>query len=109
MQESVLVLLVEVYAFSYPGAHGSHSGWVVVVPAVFVYLPGGHLVWAIRQASVLVLLTDVKALKNPFGHASHSGWKVTKPFTFVYFPGGHFVCTVHLAQPVATAKHIALI
>ena len=25
---------------------GAHSGWATAVPAFFVYLPGGHLVWA---------------------------------------------------------------
>ena len=50
MQESVAVLLVEVVVFTNPGAHGLHSGWVVVVPATAVYSPGEHLVCASHRS-----------------------------------------------------------
>ena len=45
VQESVLVLFSDVEALKNPGAHASHLGWVVELPAILVYLPGGHLVW----------------------------------------------------------------
>ena len=44
VQESVLVLVDDVYALKSPSGHTAHSGLVVIVPAAFVYLPGGHLV-----------------------------------------------------------------
>ena len=72
VQESVVVLLDDVKALNDPVAHSSHSGWAVVVPAVFVNLPGGHLVWAV-QTPVVVVLMGGKALKNPVEHVSHSG------------------------------------
>ena len=50
MQESVLVLLLDVEALKNPGPHTSHLGWAVAEPAVFVYLPGGHLVWAVHHS-----------------------------------------------------------
>lgn len=47
VQESV-ALLFDVKALKNPGAHVSHSGSEVVLPATLVYLPGGHLVWAVH-------------------------------------------------------------
>ena len=44
VQESRSVLLFDVRALKNPLTHVPHSGWVVTVPTVFVYLPGGHLV-----------------------------------------------------------------
>ena len=95
MHESVLVLLLDEDALKKPGTHASHLVWAPVVPAAFVYLPGGHLMWGVKQESVLLLLKDVKALKNPFGHNSHSGWVVAEPIVFVYLPGGHFGWAMH--------------
>ena len=95
MHESVLLLLLDVDALKNPDTHVSQSVWVVVVPTIFVYLPGGHLMWEVMQESVLLLLIDAKALKNPFGHTSHSGWVVTEPIAFVYLPGGHFGWAMH--------------
>ena len=43
MHESVLVLLLDVDALKNPDTHVSQSVWVVGVPTIFVYLPGGHL------------------------------------------------------------------
>ena len=48
VQESVWVLLVDVEALKNPNAHDSHLGWLVAEPATLVYLPGGHLVWAVH-------------------------------------------------------------
>ena len=45
-QESVLVLLLDVLALKNPNAQVSHIGWVVLEPAITVYLPGGHLLCA---------------------------------------------------------------
>ena len=50
VQESVFMLLSDVTSLKNPVAQTSHSGWVVVVPTVFVYLPGGHLVWAAHHS-----------------------------------------------------------
>ena len=46
VQESVLVLLLDVLALKNPNAQVSHIGWVVLEPAIMVYLPGGHLLCA---------------------------------------------------------------
>ena len=46
MQESVLVLLLDVLALKNPNTQVSHVGWVVLEPAIMVYLPGGHLLCA---------------------------------------------------------------
>ena len=70
---------------------------MVAEPGVVVYLPGGHLVWAMHK-SVLVLLLDVKALKNPVTHDTHSGCVVAEPAVFVYLPGGHLVWAVHHSE-----------
>ena len=69
------VLMLDVEALKNPVAHTAHVGWVVTEPAVLVYLPGGHLVWAVQESG-LVLLLDVETLKNPVGHTSHLGWAV---------------------------------
>ena len=45
-----------------------HLGWLVALPAVCVYFPGGHLVWVIQES---MLELDAEAEKNPFGHDSH--------------------------------------
>ena len=57
----------------------------MAVPTAMVYLPGGHLVWAVH-ASGLVLLGDAEALKNPGAHASHL-WALA--VDLMYFPRGH--------------------
>ena len=44
VQESVLVLLFDVNSLKNPATHASHCGCAVAEPAVFVYLPAGHLV-----------------------------------------------------------------
>ena len=109
MQESRSVLLFDVRALKNPLTHVPHSGWVVTVPTVFVYLPGGHLVWA-RQESVWMLLLDVKSLKKPGRHASHVGSVALLPAVLVYLPGEHFlVCAVHHSkgQSVATMGNIS--
>ena len=59
---------------------------MVVLPAIFVYLPGGHLVWAMHE-SVLLLILDVDALKNPGVHTSQSVWELVVPAAFAYLPG----------------------
>ena len=66
------MLLFDVTLLKKPVAHDSHLGWAVTEPETLVYLPGGHLVWAVHK-SVTVLLFDVKALKNPAIHALHVG------------------------------------
>ena len=106
MQESVVVLLLEVKALENPFGHTSHLGWVVVVPDVFVYLPGGHLVWAVHKSALLLFL-DVDALKNPVMHASQSVWALIVPAAFVYLPGGQWLCLVHHSkgQCFETKKH----
>ena len=76
------MLLLDVTLLKNPVAQDSHSGCVVAVPAIFVYLPGGHLVCA-AQESVAVLLVDVDALNNPAAHASHWGWALALPMTLV--------------------------
>ena len=90
MQESVLVLSIDVKGLENPAAHALHFACAVADPAVSVYFPGAHLVWAM-QASVSKLFTDVKALKNPVAQDSHWGWPVVLPAIFVYLPGGHLV------------------
>ena len=55
-----------------PIAHALHVGWAVAEPVAVVYLPGGHLVWAVQE-SVTLLLFDDNTLKNPITHASHVG------------------------------------
>ena len=52
VQESVWVLLVDVEALKNPNGHNSHLGWLVAEPATLVYLPGGHLVWAVVHCSL---------------------------------------------------------
>ena len=101
------MLPFDVRALKNPLTHVPHSGWVVTVPTVFVYLPGGHLVWA-RQESVWMLLLDVKPLKKPGRHASHVGSVALLPAVLVYLPGEHFlVWAVHHSkgQSVANGKH----
>ena len=51
VQKSILVLLLEGNALTNPSGHASHTGWLVVVPAVLVYLPGGHLSCAAHHSS----------------------------------------------------------
>ena len=48
VQESVLVLLLDVESLKNPVGHASHLGWAVAEPTVLVNLPGGHLVWAMH-------------------------------------------------------------
>ena len=62
-----------------PGAHASHVGCLLVVPATAVYLPGGHLVWVMQEPasfSVTVLFVELPVLMYPGLHGSHSGWVV---------------------------------
>ena len=42
------VLLFDVKALKNPVRHGSHLGCAAAVPAVFVYFPAGHFVWAMH-------------------------------------------------------------
>ena len=91
--------------------HASHVGSVVLVPAIFVYLPGGHLLWATHE-SVSRLLLEVKALKNPSTHVSHVGSALLLPAVLVYLPGGHFlVWAAHHSklQSVATEEQMMAI
>jgi len=46
IQESVLVVLLDGNDLNNPGGQASHCGCTVAEPAVFVYLPAGHFVWA---------------------------------------------------------------
>ena len=55
------VLLLDAEAWKNPVAHASHWGCAVAVPAVFVYVPAGHLVWGVQE-SAFVLLLDGTAL-----------------------------------------------
>ena len=64
------MLVADVCFLKYPGRHAVHLGWAVAVPTALVYLPGGHLVWAVHALD-LVLLGDGEALKNPGTHVSH--------------------------------------
>ena len=97
MQASIAVLLIDAEALKNPDTHALHVGWEKADPAVIVYLPGAHLVWAMQE-SVLALLLDVETLKNPGVHTSHSVWVVALPIAFVYFPGGHLVWAVHRSE-----------
>ena len=53
-----------------PAAHTSHWGSAVALPLVLLYLPAGHLVWAVQE-SFLVAMLDVVSLKNPGAQVSH--------------------------------------
>ena len=64
------VLRIDVKALKKPVAHALHSGWVVALPAALVYLPGGHLVWAVQESGFM-LCFEVKVLQKPCGHVSH--------------------------------------
>ena len=44
MQASVSTLFADSKTLKNPGVQASHLGWALVVAAVFVYLPDGHLV-----------------------------------------------------------------
>ena len=46
MHESLLVVLLDGNDLNNPAGQVSHCGCTVAEPAVFVYLPAGHLVWA---------------------------------------------------------------
>ena len=46
VHESVLVVLLDGDDLNNPAGQTSHCGCTVAEPAVFVYLPAGHLVWA---------------------------------------------------------------
>ena len=93
-------------ALKYPVSHTSQSGCVVTEPTVFVYLPGGHLVWVMHE-SCSVLVLDMNALNDPVGQTSHSGWEVGVAGIFVYLPGGHLVWARHHSkgQTVGKATH----
>ena len=73
--EGTHVLLIDVKALKKPVAHASHSGWVVALPDAWVYLPGGHLVWAVQESG-FIFCFEVKVLKKPCWHASHLGCAV---------------------------------
>ena len=47
---STHVLLFDAEALKNPGAHVSHVGWAVLDPALLVYFPGGHVVWAVHHS-----------------------------------------------------------
>ena len=97
LQASIAVLLIDAEALKNPDTHALHVGWEKADPAVIVYLPGAHLVWAMQE-SVLNLLLDVATLKNPAGHAVQLLWVVAVPIAFVYFPGGHLVWAAHNSE-----------
>ena len=90
MQESIIVLLLDVEPLKNPVAHDLHLGWEMAEPTVCVYVPGGHLLCA-EQKSILMLLVDVVPLKSPTAHRAHSGWVVTVPAVLVYFAAGHLM------------------
>ena len=71
-----------------------------------MYLPGGHLVWAVQE-SVSVLVIDVAALKNPVAHGSHWGCVLGEPAILVYLPGWHLVCSVQGLVDVTILKNPA--
>ena len=75
-------------ALKNPGAQVSHLGCAEADPDVLVYMPGGHLVWAV-QASVVLL--EKVFVKNPVAHSLHLGCVVEEPAVLVYWPGGHFL------------------
>ena len=79
------LLLFESDFLKNPGAHDSQLGLVVAVPLTMVYLPGGHLGWAVQESD-LVLLGDGFLLKNPGAHVSHLR---TLAVDWMYFPRGH--------------------
>ena len=80
------MLLRDVESLKNPAAHTSHFGSAVALPLVSVYLPGGHLVWAVQE-TFLVLVLDMVSLKNPGAHDSHLGSPMA--VTLMYLPGGH--------------------
>ena len=73
-----------------PVAHGLHTGWVFVVPAVTVYRPAPHLVWDTHE-SVFRELAEAVALKNPDTQGLHTGWAVALPAVAVWDPPAHLV------------------
>ena len=104
IQESVATLLLDAKALKNPVTHVSQVGSVVLLPTVFVNLPGGHLVCA-TQESVTMVLFDDESVKNPVAHTSHVGCVVALPIAFVYLPGGHLVWAIHPSgQPVGKGQ-----
>ena len=98
VQKSVSTLLFEDIALKNPVTHVSHVGCVVALPIFAVYLPGGHVVWAMQN-----LLLDPESVKDPSGHTSHV---VTELIVRLYFPGGHGMLVVGVV-PVATMPSAA--
>ena len=88
MQESSVVLLLDVNSLKNPLAQTAHSGCALAEPAAFVYLPGGHLMCAAHDSTRVPRLEET-VLKNPKAHTSHLGCAEEEPTTAVYFPGGH--------------------
>ena len=46
-------MLLDVEALKKPAAHAVHLGWEVAEPLTLVYLPGGHLMWALHFSGAL--------------------------------------------------------
>ena len=80
------MLLRDVESLKNPAAHTSHLGSAVALPLVLVYLPAGHLVWAV-QKSFFVPALDAVSLKNPGAQVSHRGSAMA--VMLMYLPGGH--------------------
>ena len=78
-----VMLLFEVEDLKNPVAHDAHFGCLVVEPLTLVYLPGGHLVWAVQ------LPVDVEALKNPNAHCAQDCALFLS--LCAYVPGGQSV------------------
>ena len=57
MQKSVLVLLLETNVFTNPSGQASHIGCAVVVPAIFVNIPAGQLLWAVHHSKAQPVVT----------------------------------------------------
>ena len=64
------MLLRDVESLKNPATHTSHLGSAVALPLVLVYLPAGHLVWAVQEL-FLVPVLDGASLNNPGAHVSH--------------------------------------
>ena len=68
------------------------------MPAVAVYDPAAHFVWATHE-SVLSELVEAAALKVPTGHGLHTALAVAVPAVAVYEPATHLLCATHVIVP----------
>ena len=91
------MLLIDWEALKNPGAHTSHAGCAVVLPAVLVYLPGEHFVCAMQELAFMPLLDVEVTVKNPLAHTLHEAVESE------YLPGGQgiFVIVVMVAGVMA--------